>query len=292
MEKAMIIINPTSGKEQGTSCIEQLKKQLAHYEVTVCETQKEGDATDFAKEACKQQLDLVVLVGGDGTVHEGINGLAEQTYRPKVGVVPLGTVNDFARALSIPLDVEGAIACIGGPSVEVDIGKLNGRYFTNVVAIGSLPDSVGNVSSEQKSMLGSLAYAWEGTKAAFQHETYSFDIDADGQQFSEESLLVLVALTNSVGGMSTIADQAAVDDGYLHGFVVKSGSVLTIAKLMTKIAAGTFRDDKDVHAFRAHQMTINGPSDIQLNVDGDMMEHLPAHFSILPKHITVYGKRQ
>lgn len=292
MGKAMIIINPTSGKEQGTSCIEPLQQQLAHYDVIVCETQKEGDATEFAKQACKQQLDVVVLVGGDGTIHEGINGLAEQAYRPKVGVVPLGTVNDFARALSIPLDAEEAIAFIGGSTVEVDIGKLNGRYFTNVVAIGALPESVGNVSSEQKSMLGALAYAWEGTKAAFQNDLYTFDIDADGQQFSEESLLILVALTNSIGGMSTIADEAVVDDGYLHGFIVKAGSTWTLAKLMTKIAAGTFRDDEQVHAFKARQMIINGPSGIQLNVDGDMMEHLPAHFSVLPKHITVYGKRQ
>ena len=157
MKKCMVIINPSSGKEKASEYEKKIIGQLHNYEVIVKETEGEKDATRFAKMACDEQYDAVILVGGDGTLNEGINGIAEQPHRPVVGVVPLGTVNDFARALDISLDPDEAIALLGGKTTKADIGKVNDHYFTNVIAIGLLAEAVGDVSVEQKTSLGSLA---------------------------------------------------------------------------------------------------------------------------------------
>lgn len=104
MSKAMIIINPSSGKEKAGKILPKAEKALGEIydEVSVCKTEGEGDATDFAKEACAERFDAVISMGGDGTVNEIVNGLGEQQHRPIFGIIPLGTINDFARSLGIP----------------------------------------------------------------------------------------------------------------------------------------------------------------------------------------------
>ncbi|MEG0268485.1 MAG: acylglycerol kinase family protein, partial [Carnobacterium sp.] len=99
MVKAMIVVNPSSGSEEAEKIVEQLKKELENQfdEMTVKATTKAGDAMQFADEAAAQQYDALFLMGGDGTINEGINGIAKHDYRPCVGVIPLGTVNNFAR---------------------------------------------------------------------------------------------------------------------------------------------------------------------------------------------------
>ena len=104
-------------------------------------------------------------MGGDGTVNEGISGLAELDYRPTFGFFPLGTVNDLARALGIPLDAEEAIQNLDINKVKpLDIGKINDQYFMNVVAIGTIPESINNVDSEDKTKWGKFAYFISGFK--------------------------------------------------------------------------------------------------------------------------------
>ncbi|WP_241781955.1 acylglycerol kinase family protein [Paenibacillus sp. DMB5] len=104
MEQAMIIVNPTSGKEEGAGYVQLALDILEEqgYAVTVMKTQQEGDATLFSTAACEQGYGLVVSIGGDGTLHEVINGLSGAPQCPKLGVIPLGTVNDFARQSGYP----------------------------------------------------------------------------------------------------------------------------------------------------------------------------------------------
>ncbi|WP_369676326.1 diacylglycerol/lipid kinase family protein, partial [Enterococcus faecium] len=98
----------------------------------------------------------VFVMGGDGTVNEGISGLAEEEYRPKFGFFPLGTVNDLARALKMPLDPEEAIQSLDLTKTKaLDIGKVNNKnYFMNVIAIGTIPQAVNETSVEEKTKLG------------------------------------------------------------------------------------------------------------------------------------------
>ena len=112
MMKAMVIINPSSGKELAKNFEQKIADTLggSYSEIVSRHTEKEGDAAAFAKEACVGSYDTIISMGGDGTINETINGMAEQQHRPKLGIIPLGTINDFARAIGVPLDPEEAIA--------------------------------------------------------------------------------------------------------------------------------------------------------------------------------------
>ncbi|WP_339263955.1 diacylglycerol kinase family protein [Solibacillus sp. FSL W7-1472] len=289
MKKCMVIINPSSGKEKASEYEKKIIGQLHNYEVIVKETEGEKDATRFAKMACDEQYDAVILVGGDGTLNEGINGIAEQPHRPVVGVVPLGTVNDFARALDISLDPDEAIALLGGKTTKADIGKVNDHYFTNVIAIGLLAEAVGDVSVEQKTSLGSLAYLFEGVKAAIQNDSYEMEVTADGQTYKENMMLFICVLTDSVGSFRQLNEDADKSDGLLHGFIIKSTSTLQVVGTAKNLLTGNYEDDDNIIKLNAREMHIKATEAFQLNVDGDLISQLPAKISILHNHIEFFA---
>jgi len=228
MRQAMIIINPSSGKEEALEHIRNAEQVLIEqgYQVTIQETAKELDATRYCVTACEECYDLVVSIGGDGTLHETLNGLINQKHHPRLGVVPLGTANDFARALQIPLNPENAIRTLASSRVKtVDIGRLNDRLFANVVAVGSIAESLSSVSSEDKTKLGTFAYLKEGLKELTSTSAHPLAIQYDEKIWEGESLLFLAVLTNSVGGFESLIPDAAVDDGLLHCFIIKDLSI-------------------------------------------------------------------
>lgn len=289
MKKCMVIINPSSGKEKASEYEKKIIGQLHNYEVIVKETEGEKDATRFAKMACDEQYDAVILVGGDGTLNEGINGIAEQPHRPVVGVVPLGTVNDFARALDISLDPDEAIALLGGKTTKADIGKVNDHYFTNVIAIGLLAEAVGDVSVEQKTSLGSLAYLFEGVKAAIQNDSYEMEVTADGQTYKENMMLFICVLTDSVGSFRQLNEDADKSDGLLHGFIIKSTSTLQVVGTAKNLLTGNYEDDDNIIKLNAREMHIKATEAFPLNVDGDLISQIPAKISILHNHIEFFA---
>ena len=202
MSKVLLIVNPSSGGEKAKSYEDLAREKLAECfnEVVVKHTEKGGDAAAFAKQAAEDRYDSVFVMGGDGTVNEGISGLAELDYRPTFGFFPLGTVNDLARALGIPLDAEEAIQNLDINKVKpLDIGKINDQYYMNVVAIGTIPESINNVDSEDKTKWGKFAYFISGFKQLMDTSFYEFHLKIDGEERTIKSSTLLIGSTNSIG---------------------------------------------------------------------------------------------
>lgn len=167
MERIKIIYNPNSGRQIVQKNIPALVEILSkkNYDVDVFSTQKQFDAMYAASQACKDHYHTIISVGGDGTVNEVVNGMMENDYRPKLGIYPAGTVNDFANYLQIPKGVEEFSRVIMGKNtIKVDVGLGGERYFLNVAAAGLLTDVAYKVSSESKTVLGKFAYYLEGIK--------------------------------------------------------------------------------------------------------------------------------
>ncbi|MGE7767021.1 diacylglycerol/lipid kinase family protein [Peribacillus sp. NPDC096540] len=215
MSKVMIIINPSSGKEKAGQILPNAERVLGEIydQVVVRKTEAEGDALEFAKESCAEKFDAVISMGGDGTVNETVNGLAEQKHRPVFGVIPLGTVNDFARSLGIPLHPDEAIEMLKVAQIKnADIGKINDRYFMNVLAVGAIAEATYNVTVEQKTRLGSLAYFIEGARTLVKKTSFPLTVEHDQGRWLGESYLLIATMTNSVGGFEQLAPEAEVND--------------------------------------------------------------------------------
>lgn len=291
MTKAMIIINPSSGKEKAAEVLPKLKQVMGslYDEAVVRETAKEGDAAVFAREACSQEFDAVVSMGGDGTISETINGLAEQSHRPDLGIIPLGTVNDFARALKIPLEPENAIELLTGQkTVPVDIGKIDDCYFMNVLAVGAIAEATYAVSTEQKTRLGSLAYFIEGVKAFINKTPFKLTVEHDGGKWIGKAYLVVSALTNSVGGFESLAPDAEVNDGKIHTFIIKDISFAQIMKIIPRLLKGELGQHDQVEYIRSSAITVSASEELVVNIDGDEGEPLPFQAKVLPQHLNIF----
>lgn len=289
-----LIVNPSSGGEKAPGYLDLMKAQLSKMfeEVTVKETEKQGDAMQFAHEAANKGHEAVFCMGGDGTVNETVNGLASAGKNVSFGFVPLGTVNDLARAVGIPLEPEQAIEMLGSASfVNLDIGKVNDRYFVSNVAAGAIPEAVEEVSVEQKTKYGPLAYFIEGGKALANQKMHRFRFMVDGEEFSQESPLILIALTNSIASFESFMPQAKINDGKMRMVVFKEFNLLDSLKLLPQLIRGEIKNSDTViyKSFKHATIAVADGENLITNVDGDEGPAFPLEIGILPSFIKVYA---
>jgi len=291
-KRARIIYNPTSGRElfrkHLPEALEKLEK--AGYETSAHATTGEGDATEAARVAAERKFDVVVAAGGDGTLNEVINGLAGQEHRPKFGVIPMGTTNDFARALHIPRDIQGAIDVItAGETIPVDVGRMNDRYFINIAGGGRLTELTYEVPSKLKTMLGQLAYYLKGIEMLPSIKPTDVRIEYDGQVFQGESLLFLIGLTNSVGGFEKLAPDSSVNDGLFTLIILKKTNLAEFIRIASLALRGEHLNDPHVIYTKAKRIQVQSSDPMLINLDGELGGEIPADFENLYRHINVFA---
>lgn len=291
MKRARIIYNPTSGRESLKRNLTEIleKLEIAGYETSTHATTCTGDATKAAKIAVERKYDVVIAAGGDGTIHEVVNGLAEQEYRPRMGIIPAGTTNDFARALQIPKDIGTAVDIITkGDTIPVDIGKINKKYFINIAGGGRITELTYEVPSKLKTMLGQLAYYLKGMEMLPSIKSSDLSIEYDGKIFEGEAMLFLVGLTNSIGGFEKLAPNSSINDGLFSLLILKKINLADFVRISTLALRGEHVNDPNVIYTQANHIKVSSKEKVQLNLDGEFGGLLPAEFENLYRHLEVF----
>lgn len=292
MKRARIIYNPTSGRELFKKHLPEvlIKLEQAGYEASCHATVCEGDATEAARIAVERKYDIVVAAGGDGTLNEVVNGLAEQEYRPKLGIVPMGTTNDFARAVHIPRDIGAAVdVIIKGDTIPVDIGRMNGsRYFINIAGGGRLTELTYEVPSKLKTVMGQLAYYLKGVEMLPSIKATDLTIEYDGKLFEGEAMLFLIGLTNSVGGFEKLAPDASLNDGMFSLLILKKTNLAEFIRIASLAVRGDHIKDPHVIYTQANRVKVYSKDKVQLNIDGEFGGLLPVEFENLYRHLEVF----
>ncbi|AIQ11219.1 diacylglycerol kinase [Paenibacillus durus] len=294
MKTARLIYNPTSGREEMRRRLADILDRLDQggIEATTHATTGEGDATAAAADAVNRGYDLIIAAGGDGTLNEVVNGMAEKPNLPPLGVLPLGTTNDFARAMGIPKHWEESCdLIIQQQSRLIDLGKANDRYFINIAGGGTLTELTYEVPSRLKTMMGQLAYYLKGIEKMASLSPTELVIRASGQELiHDEFMLFLIANTNSVGGFEKLAPDARIDDGLFDVIALKKCNLAELIRLVTLALRGEHLQDKKVVYFRTNEMEVTSPGYVQLNLDGELGGTLPGHFRILPQHLRIFAQ--
>ncbi|REK52926.1 MAG: diacylglycerol kinase [Geobacillus sp.] len=299
MKRARIIYNPTSGREifkrHLPDVLERLEK--AGYETSCHATTGAGDATEAARKAVEREFDLVVAAGGDGTINEVVNGIADQDYRPKLAIIPVGTTNDFARAIGVPRSIEGACDVITrGEAVPIDIGSVTNeektRYFINIAGGGRLTELTYEVPSKLKTVLGQLAYYLKGMEMLPSIKATEARIEYDGKLFEGEIMLFLVSLTNSVGGFEKLAPDSSLNDGMFDLIILKKTNLAEFIRLVTLAARGEHINDPHLIYTKANRIKVTSPNNMQLNLDGEFGGMLPGEFVNLYQHLEVFVPKE
>ena len=284
-----VILNPNAGSAT------EIHAQLARLgEHALFETREPGDAARFAQRAVDEGFDRVVAAGGDGTLNEVLNGLADRFDRIELGLLPLGTANDFARTAGIPAELDAAVdVLLRGKTQKVDVIKLTvcdedrSHYFINVSTGGFATKVDEKLEKRTKLWWGSLGYALSAVKALPELEPYEVTLSFDGEAAHTLDVYnIVVANARYVGGSVPIAPEAQLDDGLVDVLIFRAVSLSRLVTLVPKALLGQHITDEDVLYRRVRHFTVASRPPFELNTDGEVVGSCPAEFEVLPRAVS------
>ncbi|WP_431061007.1 diacylglycerol kinase [Weissella paramesenteroides] len=294
MKRARIIYNPTSGREAIRRDLVDILDvyEEAGYETSAFATTPEPNSAMMeAKRAAEAGFDLLVAAGGDGTINEVVNGIAPLDKRPMLAIIPAGTTNDYARALSIPREdpLAAAKVILKGKAAKMDIGQANDSYFINIAAGGSLSELTYSVPSKLKSMYGYLAYVVKGAEMLTSIKPMDIHVKYDDGEFNGKSAMFFLALTNSVGGFEQIVPDAKLDDGKFTLLIVKTTKFAEILNLITEVLKGKHVNNPNLIYVKSEKVEVSSTKNdrIMINLDGEYGGDAPVTFINHKQHIKI-----
>jgi lipid kinase YegS len=250
-------------------------------------TYEQGDAASFAREEADAGVDAVVAVGGDGTLNEVLNGLSGRDV--PLGIVPLGTANDFARQAGIPEDAAHALDLIlTRPPVRLDTAELNGRRFINVSSGGIAAAATADTSDAAKATLGPLAYAITALKKLTQLEARHLQLSGPGLEHSGEALVFFVGNARSSGGGMPVTPLASPNDGLLDVCLVERLPHADLARLALKVRRGEHVGETGVLYGRVPRLDIRAAAPLDVNVDGEPLTADELHYAARPGDLRIF----
>lgn len=239
--------------------------------VEVRPTWEAAEGVHLAADAAHRGVDAVVAVGGDGTVNEVVNGL--DGYDTPLGIIPLGTANDFARQVGIPPDADHAMdVVLQKPPVRMDTLSLNGRRFLNVSSGGMGAEATAETPSEAKASLGPMAYAITGMRKLADYETRRVQFLGAGFEFSGDVLLFTVGNARATGAGTLVAPHASVTDGALDLCIVEAMPRRDFARVVLSMKHGEHLEHERVHYVQLREVVIEADEPLTVNVDGEHAE--------------------
>ena len=223
MSKCLFIYNPKSGKSGVTKRINYIINELEtiYDEVDIRPTQYRGHATELSRDACGKYAHLIVS-GGDGTVNEIINGVAEQENAPIIGYLPSGTVNDISRSLNIPRSLDKALKVIRDSNIlEHDIFKANNRYGIYVCGAGAFTATSWDTDQKSKKFWGKVAYFFHGINEIFNLPDFDIKItEKNGNVYEDKYIMMLILNSRSTAGFK-LNSKARLSDGKVDVVLIK-----------------------------------------------------------------------
>jgi len=237
--------------------------------------------------ACASGAERIVVAGGDGTIGSALDVLLE-TGKP-LGILPLGTANDFARTLGIPGDLAGAADAIArGRTERVDVGVVNGRHFLNAAGIGFSTDLHRELPPWAKRTLGPLAYPLGVMRRWSRHRPFSVEIRGDNTRLAKHVIQVTVANGRYYGGGMLAEQNADIDDGLLDLIVVESSPWWRHLSSVIGLKRGVYPTRAPISTERRSRFEIRTRRPHRIATDGEPRTSTPASFDVLRRALEVY----
>lgn len=293
MKKVKIIYNPSSGRQLIQRRLDIICKILMDngYIIGKFATKKKNDAMNETIKCCNEDWDLIITCGGDGTVNEVATGIVVGGRKIPVAILAAGTVNDFANFMSLPrTSREFCDMIIKENIIDVDLGKINDKYFVNVAAGGLLTNVAHQVPSEVKTVLGRAAYYIEGIKEIPKQMFKAINVNFQSDEYTaqDEIFLFLVSNSSSIGGFRKLAPKAQVEDGLLDCIIIKKSEIQDVFSIFLNILKGEHINHPNVEYFKTKKIRIDSNEDVQIDVDGEYAGILPSTFEVLPKSFRIF----
>jgi YegS/Rv2252/BmrU family lipid kinase len=282
-----LFLNPAAGRGRAGRKLDAVRNLLDAQGIhhTVLQSAALGDLEQRVFDTASSGTGRLIVVGGDGSIHEAVNGIMRSSTSVALGIIPIGTGNDFAKASGIPLHWEDAVMLLcdrlraGTPPRSVDIGRMNDRYFANGAGVG-FDAKVTRIARANRLPIGNLVYLlavmqamWDGVITPQMTIRYNERI--------ERGPMTLANASNGawVGGMFRIAPAARNDDGELDLVIAGPVSRWRILQLLPRLMNGTHIGEPEVSVRRIHECVIEADAPVPSHLDGEV-QALQTRFEI------------
>ena len=287
MKSAVFLYNTQSGKCKIGHCTDSICTVFRAYGYEITPQPIDFEANPFDG---NEQISLMVVAGGDGTVNYVVNAMRNKGLDIPLGVIPAGTANDFAGALGMshkPLEAAKQIA--SGAIDRVDCGCVNGLYFVNIFSFGIFTTTSQRTPDERKHKIGKLAYIIEGVKEFRTMHAVPLEIEADGERFDLRSLMVLIFNGETAGGFH-LARRSSIKDGLFDCILLEKKNFFRSTLAMCRYLAGG--SPKIVRHLRARRIDIRSSVNEPTDVDGQKGAEFPLHIECLAGGLRVMCAKQ
>jgi YegS/Rv2252/BmrU family lipid kinase len=303
-----VIVNPNAGSGKGKKDWQRIYSLFQKKAIPVVSrfTESKGDAIDLAREAISSGYRKIVTVGGDGTLNEVLNGVFRQNTCPSsaisLGLIPVGTGNDWGRMFGIPLVYEAAVDVIGAnKQLAHDVGVVRyysgdeqcTRYFINIAGVGFESTVVMKTNRQKdKGRSNSAIYFYNLLTSLITYRNTTVDLSMDDIRTSCRVFSINVGNGRYCGGGMRQTPDALPDDGLLDVTVIKSMGKIEIIRNLKILYDGTILSHPKIDGYRVKTLRIESESTLYAEADGESLGHTPVEFSIIPSAINiVYGSR-
>jgi diacylglycerol kinase (ATP) len=289
--QVLIIYNPAAGQSPNLKNtldrVATLWRNLG-WQVQIVATTAPGDATSKAQIAAQSGYNAVVAAGGDGTVNEVMNGLVGT--ETALAVLPLGTVNIWAREMGLSMDMLKAAESLAQSELtKIDVGMAGNRYFLLMAGIGFDAAVTATVRAEEKKLLGAIAYVKQAIQVAWNFRGVRLKLKIDGKRVRGKILMVVIGNSQLYGGVVKFTAHATIDDGLLDICVIKGRGMLSAPRRLVSIFARHYNRDPLVQYYQGKQIEIRGKrgKHLPIQVDGDYLGKTTMSFRVVPDSLWI-----
>ncbi|MGX9290116.1 YegS/Rv2252/BmrU family lipid kinase [Bacillus sp. A015] len=286
-KKAMLIYNGNAGQKNMEKTLGQTVPLLSLHidELILKPTKQPNDAYHFCRRI-DETVELLIILGGDGTVHECMNGIGGLEKRPAVAILPGGTCNDFSRTLGIPQQMaKAAQMIVDGARKKVDLIKAEDRYLLNFWGIGLIADTSNNINDKEKAVLGKISYFTSALRT-LQTDPFHVRIETEEENWEEEAVIVLVMNGQFIGTHKIDLPNAAIDDGKAETLICRNTSFSALKEIFSMNREELEDFTGDLSFIQASRVHIHTKEEMDADTDGEVYMTAPSFLEVLKQHLT------
>lgn len=295
MKTSVLIYNPNAGSGDITRFLDMVFKRAKEngYIVIPYRIDENRSIDDFLDGIVHFNIDRAVIAGGDGTLHRIINKLLEHDIECEIGILAVGTANDFAYHMEMPRRIEDMIdIAYGNEVIGCDLGKANDEYFINVASLGFLIDISHRTNQNLKNNIGVLAYYIKGIEELPRLKPIKVNLESDVVSLdNEEIYFMLIMNGKSAGGFKKISPTSMINDGFLDVVVFKKTNIIDIVPLLINLVNGEHICNPNVVHFQTKQLKILcEEEEVGTDLDGEQGPKFPINIDILHNRLKICSR--
>ena len=269
-EKVLIIINPVSGTGKQKSALKAIERDIdrINFDYEIAETQYAQHATEIARQAASNGYDIVVAVGGDGTINEVATGLVDTNT--KMGIIPCGSGNGLARCLKIPISPSKAVEILNGNKMKrIDTMLVNGNFCASIAGIGFDALIAKEFQEKPKNTRGFHTYLQLVASEYPKYKANEYKIEIDGKSSVHKAMFICLANANQFGYNAIVSPKSRIDDGLIDVCIVKNIPLITAPHTAMLLMTNNLNHSHRVKILQGKSVKICNNTNEYANIDGE-----------------------